>query len=78
MLFWLNEQFLIEFEEHRRYALQNEIRRLTDDVYMSKLQRVKEKLQDPNISSSESKNLNKVMTVYEECIKTLENWKVVE
>lgn len=78
MLFWLNEHFLIEFEEDRRYALQNEIRRLTDDVYMFKLQRVKEKMQDPSISSSESKNLNKAMTVYEECIKSLENWKVVE
>lgn len=77
-VFWLNEQFLILYEEDKAYAMQNEIRRLTDEIYLPKLQRTKEKLQDNTISNSEIKSLEKNLLVLEECVKTLENWKVVD
>lgn len=75
---WLTEHFLIEYEDDKKYAMQNEIRRLTDEVYLLKLQRTKEKLQNGNLSIAERKNFEKKLAVYEECVKTLENWKVVD
>lgn len=77
-VYWNNIQYLIEFEENKRYAMQNEIRRLTNEVYLPKLQRAKEKLQAEGLSASEKKNLEKEVSLYEECVKTLENWKVVD
>lgn len=76
-IYWNNQQFLIEFEEEKQYAMQNEIRRLTNEVYLPKLQRAKEKLQAENSSSIDQKNLEKEVALYEECVKTLENWRVV-
>ena len=58
--------------------MQNEIRRLTDEVYLFKLQRVKEKMQDISLSDFDMKKLEKDLIILEECVKTLENWKVVD
>ncbi|MBP3504968.1 MAG: N-6 DNA methylase [Lachnospiraceae bacterium] len=77
-IFWLSYKFLLEYEENKRYAMQNEIRRLTNEVYLPKLQRAKEKLQVEGLSASDKKNLQKEVSLYEECVKTLENWKVVD
>lgn len=77
-VFWISTQFRLEFEEDKKYVLQNEIRRLTDEVYLPKLYRAKEKIQDSSLSNSERKKIEKKITVYEECVKTLENWKVVD
>jgi hypothetical protein len=77
-IYWASIQFLIEFEENKRYVMQNEIRRLTNEVYVPKLQRAKEKLQLESQSVCEQKSLEKEIELYEECVKTLENWKVVE
>lgn len=77
-VYWLTEQFLVEYEEDKRYSMQNEIRRLTDEVYLFKLQRVKEKMQDISLSDFDMKKLEKDLIILEECVKTLENWKVVD
>lgn len=77
-IYWIGTEFLIEYEEDKKYAMQNEIRRLTNDVYLPKLQRAKEKLQLETISASEKKALDKEVDLYQECVKTLENWKVVD
>ena len=68
----------MEFDEDRKYALQNEIRRLTDEIYLLKLQRVKERMQDVDLPTNIKKQLEKELKIYEECVKTLENWKVVD
>lgn len=78
MVVWHISNYLIEFEDDKKYAMQNEIRRLTNDVYLPKLQRAKEKLQLDIISASEKKSLEKEVDLYQECVKTLENWKVVD
>ena len=54
-VYWLTEHFLVEYEEDKRYSMQNEIRRLTDEVYLFKLQRVKEKMQDISLSDFDMK-----------------------
>lgn len=77
-VYWLTEHFLVEYEEDKRYSMQNEIRRLTDEVYLFKLQRVKEKMQDISLSDFDMKKLEKDLIILEECVKTLENWKVVD
>ena len=77
-IFWLTSQFLLEFDENKCYVMQNEIRRLTNEIYLPKLQRAKEKLQVGGYTGVEEKNLEKEVALYEECVKTLENWKVVE
>lgn len=75
---WNARNFLIEFKEDKRYAMQNEIRRLTDEIYLPKLQRLKEKMQLTSLTDSEVKNMRKEMELLEESVKTLENWKVVD
>ncbi|MDD3138018.1 MAG: N-6 DNA methylase [Lachnospiraceae bacterium] len=77
-IFWLTSQFLLEFDENKCYVMQNEIRRLTNEIYLPKLQRAKEKLQVGGYTGVEEKKLEKEVALYEECVKTLENWKVVE
>ena len=77
-VYWLTEHFLVEYEEDKRYSMQNEIRRLTDEVYLFKLQRVKEKMQDISLSDFDMKKLEKDLVILEECVKTLENWKIVD
>lgn len=78
IIFWYQQNYLMEYLKDKKYELQNEIRRLTNDVYLSKLQRAKEKLQVETISASEKKTLEKEVDLYQECVKTLENWKVVD
>ena len=78
IILWHLSDFLIEFEENKCYTMQNEIRRLASEVYIPKLQRAKEKLQLDSYSISERKVLEKDVELYGECVKTLENWKVVE
>lgn len=78
VVLWNARNFLIEFKEDKRYAMQNEIRRLTDEIYLPKLQRLKEKMQLTSLTDSEVKNMRKEMELLEESVKTLENWKVVD
>ena len=65
---------MIEFDENSRYGLQNEIRRLTNEVYIPKLQRIMEKNQSKSLTSVEEKNAS----VLTDSVKCLENWKVVD
>lgn len=77
-VYWFRSDFLLALGEGKRYALQNEIRRVTTEDYSSKLQRAKEKLVGFYGKKSELKELEKEVSVLEECIKTLDNWKVVD
>ena len=47
--------------------MQNEIRRITDEIFVPTLIKLKEK-----------ESSQKEIELYETCIKTLENWKVVD
>lgn len=78
IVLWITTNYKMEFDEDRKYALQNEIRRLTDEIYLLKLQRVKERMQDVDLPTNIKKQLEKELKIYEECVKTLENWKVVD
>ena len=73
---WILSQFLLEFEEDKKYVMQNEIRRLSNEVYRPRLQTVKEKLQE-NVMGAEKKELEKQEKLLSEAVKTLEAWKVV-
>ena len=77
-VYWYREDFLFALGEAKRYALQNEIRRISTEDYSPKLQRIKEKIVVFDGKKSELKTLEKEVSVLEECIKTLENWKVVD
>ena len=77
-VYWFRSDFLLALGEGKRYALQNEIRRVTTEDYSPKLQRAKEKLVGFYGKKSELKELEKEVSVLEECIKTLDNWKVVD
>lgn len=74
--FWYLSHFLLEFEEEKKYFMQNEIRRISNDIYRPRLQTVKEKLQG-NVSGTEKKELEKQEKLLAEAIKTLEAWKIV-
>ena len=74
VVFWCGSDFMIEFDENSRYGLQNEIRRLTNEVYIPKLQRIMEKNQSKSLTSVEEKNAS----VLTDSVKCLENWKVVD
>lgn len=78
VILWNARNFLIEFKEDKRYAMQNEIRRLIDEMYLPKLQRLKEKMQLETLSDPELKSMRKKLEIIEESVKTLENWKVVD
>ena len=78
MVLWISTQFKTEFEEDKKYAMQNEIRRLTDEVYIPRLMKMKERIQNKELTTKESMMTKKEIEVVEECIKTLENWKVVD
>ena len=74
---YLLSHFLLEFEEDKKYVMQNEIRRLSNEVYRPRLQTVKEKLQG-SVSGSEKKELEKQEKLLSEAVKTLESWNVVD
>ena len=76
IVLWHLSQFLIEFEEDKKYVMQNEIRRLSNEVYRPRLQTVKEKLHG-TVSGAEKKELEKQEKLLSEAVKTLEAWKVV-
>ena len=76
IVFWYLSHFLLEFEEEKKYVMQNEIRRLSNEVYRPRLQTVKEKLQE-NVMGAEKKELEKQEKLLSEAVKTLEAWKVV-
>ena len=78
MVIWISTQFKTEFEEDKKYAMQNEIRRLTDEVYIPRLMKLKERIQNKQLTVKESKMTEREIEVVEECIKSLENWKVVD
>ena len=77
-VFWATENFLIEYEENKKYSLQNEIRRNTDEVFIPKLLKIKNTLQNEALAKTDISKLEKEEKLYEECVKTLENWKVVD
>ena len=76
LVLWHLSQFLIEFEEDKKYVMQNEIRRLSNEVYRPRLQIVKEKLQS-NIMGADRKELEKQEKLLSDAVKTLEAWKVI-
>ncbi len=77
-IYWATQKFLLEFDDNKKYAMQNEIRRLNDEVFMPKLYKNKIYIQDNSLSQREIKKIEKDISLYEECVKTLENWKVVD
>ena len=77
-VFYNSQQFLLEYQEERKYVMQNEIRRLEEEIFMPKLHRNKEKLTDTYLTKKEAEIVEKEILLFEECIKTLENWKVVD
>lgn len=76
IVIWHLSHFLLEFEEDKKYVMQNEIRRLSNELYRPRLQTVKEKLQG-SVSGAEKKELEKQEKLLSEAVKTLEAWKVV-
>ena len=76
VVIWHLSHFLLEFEEDKKYVMQNEIRRLSNEVYRPRLQTIKEKLQGI-VSGAEKKELEKQEKLLSEAVKTLEAWKVV-
>lgn len=77
VILWHLSHFLLEFEEDKKYVMQNEIRRLNNSIYRPFLQKIKEKLQ-LEITSAEKKILEKEEKLFADSIKALENWKVVD
>ena len=78
VIFWASPLFLENFDINSKYAMQNEIRRLTDEVYLPKLQRIKEKLLEDTLSETQRGKICKDLDIISECVKNLENWKVVD
>lgn len=78
LVIWRSDSFILEYEEDKRYVMQNEIRRLTDEIFLPKLLRAKEKIYDMVVENKEKNKIKKEIQLYEECVKTLENWKVVD
>ncbi len=76
VVIWHLSQFLTDFEDDKKYVMQNEIRRLSNELYRPRLQTIKEKLQG-SISMAEKKELEKQEKLFSEAVKTLEAWKVV-
>lgn len=76
VVIWHLSHFLIDFEDDKKYVMQNEIRRLSNELYRPRLQTIKEKLQG-SISVAEKKELEKQEKLLSEAVKTLEAWKVV-
>jgi len=76
VIIWHLTHFLLEFEEDKKYVMQNEIRRLGNDIFKPRLQVVKTRLQN-DISSSERKELEKQEKILTDCVKAIESWKVI-
>lgn len=77
VVLWHLTHFLLEFKDGKKYVMQNEIRRLNNDVYRPRLQATKEKLQT-ELTSSERKELVKQEKLLADSIKTLDSWKVID
>ena len=77
VVIWHLTHFLLEFEEDKKYVMQNEIRRINNDLYTPQLLTVKEKLQT-EITSSKRKELEKQEKMLANSIKTLDGWKVID
>ncbi|WP_027626237.1 Eco57I restriction-modification methylase domain-containing protein [Clostridium lundense] len=76
IVIWHLQQFLLEFEEDKKYVMQNEIRRIKE-LLESRLRNCKEKLLAENIKAKDKKELEKEEKLLVEGIKVLDNWKVV-
>ncbi|MBW9152349.1 Eco57I restriction-modification methylase domain-containing protein [Clostridium estertheticum] len=74
---WHLSHFLLEFEEEKKYVMQNEIRRLSNEVFRPQLKATKEKLQ-MELTSSERKQLEKQEKLLGDSVKTLEGWNVID
>lgn len=77
VVIWHLSHFLLEFEEDKKYVLQNEIRKLSNDIYRPRLQTIKEKLQG-DVTSPAKKEFEKQEKLLADAVKTLEAWKVIE
>lgn len=77
VVIWHLSHFLLEFEEDKKYVMQNEIRKLSNDIYRPRLQTIKEKLQG-DVTSSAKKEFEKQEKLLADAVKTLEAWKVIE
>lgn len=77
VIIWHLTHFLLEFEEDKKYVMQNEIRRINNDVYRPQLLNIKEKLQT-EITSSQRKELEKQEKILADSVKILDGWKVVD
>ena len=78
LVIWRSDCFILEYQDDDKYIMQNEIRRITDEYFLPKLIRAKEKLYNMSVDVKEKNKIEKDIQLYEECIKTLENWKVVD
>lgn len=76
VVLWHLQQFLLEFEENKKYVMQNEIRRIKE-LFESRLSICREKLLIENLKSKDKKQLGKQEKLLIGAIKSLENWKVV-
>jgi hypothetical protein len=76
IVIWHLQQFLLEFEEDKKYVMQNEIRRIKE-LLEPRLRNCKEKLLAENIKAKDKKELEKEEKLLVEGIKVLDNWKVV-
>lgn len=76
VVIWHLQQFLLEFEEDKKYAMQNEIRRIKE-ILEPRLRICKEKLLVDNIKAKDKKELEKRGKLLIDGIKVLDSWKVV-
>lgn len=74
VVFWCSSDFMIEFDDDSRYGLQNEIRRVTNEVYIPKLQRMMEKKRQESLTASDENT----MILLTDSVKALEEWTVVD
>ena len=77
VVIWHLSHFLLEFDEDKKYVMQNEIRKLSNDIYRPRLQTIKEKLRG-DVSSPAKKEFEKQEKLLADAVKTLEAWKVIE
>lgn len=76
VVLWHLQQFLLDFEEDKKYVMQNEIRRIKE-ILEPRLRVCKEKLLVDDIKAKDKKELEKQEKLLIEGIRVLDNWKVV-
>lgn len=77
VVLWHLTHFLLEFEEDKKYVMQNEIRRLNNNIYRPLLQNIKQNLEE-DMTATEKRKSEKEEKLFSNSVKTLETWKVVD